>query len=1168
MKMRKLLEIDRRQLGIGAFLVITFSTILINSVFVSSPIVGTIASVIYFILVGYLLGKVFFGDDEEGFMRFIFGVFLLISLFILVGTPVVVFYHLNVLGLAVVLCVPLILLASYAFYLRLRGRNFRRNRSEVEKTDDVPYFSPVYIVFAVLFACSVFLLVESRSGWVYGPVWSVVSPSFFLVYFLTTFVLIGILLYSRTRRVSKMLLTIAYSLLSSSVFALVLYPGNFGDPFSHMAWARMLLNHGNLRVGYSLSPFTYYLLLKEKGLALIVAIFTKMFTVDVYWVHTFIMPVLWGVFVPPTAYKMAKIIGLGERVSWLAAFLITFNPGLIEWGSRSVAVSLGFIFFFGSLYFSLWYLKIGKTKILLLGAVGVLVSGLAHPFTGIMSVSFLFLAFTLKIYYAVKAEGRYKIGMTILPFLICVVILPFTFLINNFVYLNFAPAGISLSVNVVEFSFEKLVETDVWALIFGEYVVYSFKDLVFSAVVPFLGIVGFGYTLSRRKKYSQGLTLFMFSAFIICLIHYRFLQYVVVNPIFGPGRVWTLRDLIAIPFAALAINLVAEFLERGVSSKPVSSVLKFKRWAVGLSARHIIAGVVIGLTLSAFASSSIDTGYMWLKGLQPTQLEVEAIKYLDEYTEGRYVVVTMPVTATVGRGFLGASLGLWNPEKYYLYDWTLGANPSLSVMYDYMKYYEATVAYFMASSFRTPDFDKVVADASEIFVPLRTLDNENGEIRIFQIKLPPFPLGSDVNAFYWDIPPGYIVQNHLMRVVFNERGKSLDVVDHWGHPYESLDLNETLIDGKPLGNLTSIERYSSPDGTWVEWDKDAEALYTNQFKFKLNFESGSLIVVVESGESSVELSWESAEASILSVQLGDFSRLYIPGLVGGEGSYELSSQRYGLLYTVSRNNEVTLLPAYNYEEERSSLTFSQIVDYCNFTVTEGYFSYDLYVQNKDEIGQWAYIEVWLPDAIYESIFAVMRYSPDDGESWSGSVAYTDYPTGEPIETLGGALVNWGFSRPGNATETPVLWRTYDKAIGGSFALPPYFTASGGGQNRILFGLYLPAKDTALLRLGASIYDVSPRKVTYVFTDSDNSFYGLRNMEEGLIKFYNDGYSVYVGGLASTEKPTSLAITEDEGRIEALTVSLPSNSSMYLLSAYGINTRIDQDNNGIPDLIEK
>jgi len=92
-------------------------------------------------------------------------------------------------------------------------------------------------------------------------------------------------------------------------------------------------------------------------------------------------------------------------------------------------------------------------------------------------------------------------------------------------------------------------------------------------------------------------------------------------------------------------------------------------------------------------------------------------------------------------------------------------------------------------------------------------------------------------------------------------------------------------------------------------------------------------------------------------------------------------------------------------------------------------------------------------------------------------------------------------------------------------------------------------------------------VTYVFRDSEDTSYGLRNLEEGLIKFYNWGNSEYVGGLRTTQMPTSLAVTQDEtNKIVSILVTLPSNTTLSFLAKKGINTAIDQDADGIPDLI--
>jgi len=120
---------------------------------------------------------------------------------------------------------------------------------------------------------------------------------------------------------------------------------------------------------------------------------------------------------------------------------------------------------------------------------------------------------------------------------------------------------------------------------------------------------------------------------------------------------------------------------------------------------------------------------------------------------------------------------------------------------------------------------------------------------------------------------------------------------------------------------------------------------------------------------------------------------------------------------------------------------------------------------------------------------------------------------------------------------------------------------------MIYGFYLPAKDRVLVRIGASVYYFRPLKTSYVFRDSDNYFCGLRNMKEGLIKYYNLGPSEYVGGLTFTGNTTSLIITQDEtGKINSMRIAIPSNTIFSLLAAKGVDTTADTDGDGIPDLI--
>ena len=134
-------------------------------------------------------------------------------------------------------------------------------------------------------------------------------------------------------------------------------------------------------------------------------------------------------------------------------------------------------------------------------------------------------------------------------------------------------------------------------------------------------------------------------------------------------------------------------------------------------------------------------------------------------------------------------------------------------------------------------------------------------------------------------------------------------------------------------------------------------------------------------------------------------------------------------------------------------------------------------------------------------------------------------------------------------------------------MPSTFTDSGGAQNRILLSVYLPSGDEALLQVGFATYYSRPLKVTYVFKDSDDIAYGLRNMREGTIKFYGYGTSAYVGGITTTTIPTSLSATEDEtGKFTSVLLTISGDTSFSLLSAKGVDTTIDANGDGIPDRI--
>jgi len=710
---------------------------------------------------------------------------------------------------------------------------------------------------------------------------------------------------------------------------------------------------------------------------------------------------------------------------------------------------------------------------------------------------------------------------------------------------------------------QNFITTSVWELVFGISEESPVYDGVLYNVFWVLGLVGIVYTMERKERFNNNLGFFMLLAFGVAFIDFRILRYAIANNIFGPGRVRVFIDIFALPFVAIVIYSAINSLF-DITSRIRSSL----RW------RNVLIGMLICIGLSAWVLGAVyETYETYTIGLLPTSLEVEALKYIDEHTNSRYVVLAPHRIAVIGMGLFG----LPNPEKTFL---SLGrggipSDPSVSYMFQSMKSVGADVGYYVATSiYRGTELDTIVAESSQVFRLLEVFSNENGVIYVFDYKIPPVPSAdtSEVTAFYWDTPYGYIIQNNIMRITININTSTLAVVDFFGDEYESIEFEKTLVDGYPIGNLTSIEYFDFTNSEWINWDPSRELSPASQFQFKLNFENDTLVGVVRGREPSVDFRWESERASTLSLQVGDFTRLYIPGLIGGKDSYDANSLEYGFFYTKSLTDGVVLHPRYGPNVNYSSLTYSQILRDCNFTRLPGLASYELYVNNDVDIDQWAYVEVWLPDKVYTGTAPPLWYSVDDGKTWVFPRYQPETQASIPIRTLGGVDINWIYTIPRYAEypkyEKPTKWWAfpYDDAQRGG-ELPESYTDSGGGQNRILFSFYMPARDKILIRLGISAWYIKPLVMSYVFRDSDDAYYGLRNMENGLIKFYNLGTGEYVGGLATEELPTSLTITQDEAnKIESIVVTLPSNSTFSLLAKKNINTTVDQNADGIPDLI--
>jgi hypothetical protein len=1117
--------------------------------------VGLVLLSSYLFINGRILGKVFFGDENR-FVRFGLGLFLFVVLitfmeiFTLLILPSKFWYLLGMIFAAV-----LTLLLSLIFGYEKYQSKFDEDRTPFFKSK---YVIPVYGLYISFFLLAIYILLDARTGWIKGPIWDAIPPIFLPIYFITTAILVSIILLPG--KISAKLVFIgSHSVFSLSILALILYPGVIWyDPWYEMARARVLLYVRSYIFQYASRGVTLFVrsmnsFLRGLGVHVLLVTFTEVLNVDMYWIFVFLLPLMWGFFVPLISFRVTKMIGGSREISILAAFLAAANLFFLAWGKLSVGGSLGILYFFLLIYFLLRFLLFHENKALFISILIWMTVFTTHVLPGTISASFIFLALSLKVYQRIRQKSRIAELMLFMSFILATFLLPSMVIIRGLLI----PA-----LGTPAWSVQNLLTTSVWKLFTGVAEDSPVYDEVLYNAFWVLGLIGMIYAMKRKESFNGTLSLFMFLAFGIAFIDFRILRYAISNNIFGPGRVRVFIDFFALPFVAIVIyNVIISLIS--TTSKVRSSF----HW------KNVLAGMLICIGLSAWILGAVYESYEYYTvGLLPTSLEVEALKYIDEYANGKYVVLAPHRMTVIGVGLFG----LPHPEKTFL---SLGkggvpSDPSISFIFESMRRARADVGYYVAASFyRGSELNRIVAEASQVFRLLKVLEDENGVIYIFDYRIPPVPSSdtSEVMAFYWDTPPSYIIQNNRMRITINTNTSTLTVMDFWGDIYEIIEFNKTLVDGYSLGNITSIEYFASAKGEWIRWNPTEEILPAEQFQFKLNFENDALVGFLKGRESSVDLRWESGRTTTLSLKIGDFTRLYIPGLIGGKGSYDTNSLEYGFFYTKSLTDGVLLSPRFEPNTTFSSLTYGQILKGCNFTRTPGKTWYELYIHNTVNFDQWAYVELWIPDEVHSGS-PPLWYSIDEGKTWIYPRYDPETKESIPIKTLTGHDVYWIYTIPRFADypnyEKPTKYWAYpykDDLRGGE--LPESYTDSGGAQNRILFGFYIPAGDKILVRLGVSTWYVNPLVVTYVFRNSDEDVYGLRNMKEGTLKFYNLGVSEYVGGLTFTQLPTSLAITQNEkDKIERIVLTLPSNTIFSLLAKKGINTKIDQDADGVPDQI--
>lgn len=578
------------------------------------------------------------------------------------------------------------------------------------------------ILFLILTALSFYLLFISRSGEAH-TVWQVLNPAFVPAIFVTASLLVMILLTSE-KTAYKLLYVVVFSILLHSFFSIVFPAGDLSGQQSILARVRLVFDNTVLHglTGWpnrNIQVFIYELFAGENLHAALTVIFARMLSIDVFYVHLFFIPILWGTFVPVAVFLVAKSISGNEKAAVLSSLLVSAFPYTIYFGAISVPNSLGFIFFFYSLHFMLRYLSSNESKTAYWMLIFSLFSFLSHYLTGIMSFSLLLLALAFKAYQSEKKSAFTSARISlIISFLASLSLLPLSFICLRVIGTLRPPAFTLDKIN------QSPTQEIICLLLIGELTHgYNLNIIFLNIAGPLLALLWMLYLLyGLRRKPDDKFRVhiyFLFAAFLIMLIDYRILKLFMENLPINEERLWVLRDFTAAPFVGLAVFAIASplsFLKKPPTMPPPNLRKLSKNNILRASSLALTLNVLIPALLGGWITFSLSAGYPQVAPLQTTWYELEAVKYIDTNTHEKYVVIGDVWTIYAGEVIVGEN----NPRAYYFStsDKTghdlfvnMTREPSPKWMLLAMNYTDTKVAYFIITEPRIglEEFENVIS---------------------------------------------------------------------------------------------------------------------------------------------------------------------------------------------------------------------------------------------------------------------------------------------------------------------------------------------------------------------------------------------------------------------------------------------------------------------------
>ncbi len=700
---------------------ITLSVILLNSMNTKSPFIGIPTALVAIYISSVATSEIFF-PNEKRFLKQALGLATFALIMTLLGTFLILIVKFGETLSLVSLTGVCLILGLFSAFKKREDAGYTSTQSKNIKSEAIESFLPIFS-FLISVGILFYGLLLARTGEGKVSVWLTI-PNFFLpIFFISSLSLVIILFFTKINVGLKLALTSLHSFLSHSLFLLVWYPGRYGDPWIYMGNARFIDNTGTFYAyEWLYSQRLIADIVKYESHYALVVFFRRLFCIDVYWIHVFFIPLLWSIFIPIFAYKLAELLSVKktEIFPLLASLSAGLFPNLVYYGAISQTFSFGLILIFLLITLLLFWVNTGKKQFLFLAfltSVGVV---FAHPSDGVFALVFFVGALVLKS----GLPRVLKIVYSILSF----VSYP---LISYYQGAEFVFNKLLNPENLLSFQFE----------ISTLLLVFAFIGLLFSVARTHRGLV----------KGKSALMLLLF--YLVVTSNYYVSMYGMKGALV-PHRLPTLMDALMLPFVAYGLVITINLLKSAFSGLRTNPLRK-------VANPRSISLLLICLFLSVQLTFALYQAYprQEITKIQPAAYEVEAVLYIDSIAPGRYVVLGDTNLATVAAGFLGidysyggsprGSFGIaewwWWSMQLYL---QMKQTPSISIMEEALVNARADVAYFVVSVREEERFDDIVWRASEI-LPVEAIFGDE-QLYIFKFPFEGPGVGPTVNVTFDD----------------------------------------------------------------------------------------------------------------------------------------------------------------------------------------------------------------------------------------------------------------------------------------------------------------------------------------------------------------------------------------------------------------------------------